>query len=220
MRLGLPTLPFDRRMAAPGRGFRASHDFRPLVRGGWHSLHPEIRTRFDGILGRDASAFAGAMTVRLSPVGRLFALACVPLGRPLPLRVADAVPVDIRVTRAGLCAMRWRRDLGTGPDRKSCCSRKTVDPYRGLLEVVDGGLGMCLEVRADHGDLVFESRGFFLRLGRLHIPLPLWLTPGRARVEHRQVAGDRFRYRLTFRHPLFGLTVEQDGIFAPRGELQ
>ena len=57
-----------------------------------------------------------------------------------------------------------------------------IGPDGSLLECVDGGLGMVLNVFEDGGALVFESRRFFLRLAGLRVPLPSLFTPGRCRV--------------------------------------
>jgi hypothetical protein len=82
-----------------------------------------------------------------------------------------------------------------------------------LFECCAGGWTMLLDVFADQGSLVFRARGFYWRLGRVSIGIPLWLTPGIAEVRHTEIGGGAFRFTLSFDHPWFGRTVWQDGIF-------
>ena len=49
------------------------------------------------------------------------------------------------------------------------------------------------------------------RLGA--IPLPKLLTPGTLFAEHRDLGNGSFRYILAFRHPVWGETFYQDGVF-------
>ena len=72
---------------------------------------------------------------------------------------------------------------------------------------------MHLEVSVEDGALVFTSRGYFLLIGNVRIPVPAWLTPGTCRVEHRDVATGQFRFTLDMQHPLWGHTFHQTGVF-------
>ncbi len=86
-----------------------------------------------------------------------------------------------------------------------------------LLECVRsgklGGISMGLNVFEKNGALYFASHTYFLRLGKFHLPIPTWITPGKTLVTHIDEGGGKFRFRLTMTHPLFGRTVHQEGIF-------
>jgi hypothetical protein len=53
----------------------------------------------------------------------------------------------------------------------------------------------------------------FVRLGPVRLPIPLWLTPGRAHVIHEDQGGGVFHFTLRFAHPLSGETIFQTGLF-------
>ena len=119
----------------------------------------------------------------------------------------------MRVSADGRGGMVWERRVGAGDDAPRVRSTKRRGPDGGLVEQVDGGLGMALDVFEHGGALVFESRGYFLALGRLRLRIPPLLTPGTCRVEHRDLGGGRFRFTLEIRHPLWGRTFRQAGEF-------
>jgi len=77
---------------------------------------------------------------------------------------------------------------------------------------------MSLQAFARNGALIFRSKRYFLEFDLFRLPLPLLLTPGVSEVAHIDQGGGRFRFRLTMRHPLFGLTILQDGIFSEEGD--
>ena len=65
----------------------------------------------------------------------------------------------------------------------------------------------------EDGALHFRSRGYFLEVSGLRLPLPGLLTPGRAHVVHRDLGGGKFLFSLEFRHPWLGQTLWQEGEF-------
>jgi len=116
--------------------------------------------------------------------------------------------------------MVWRRDFlradGKTPVRVE--SVKQLGADGGLLECVRkgplGGIGMGLRVYEKNGALNFSSQHYFIAWGRIKLPVPTWLTPGKTLVEHIDEGAGNFRFRLTMTHPLFGKTVHQEGIFS------
>lgn len=201
----------------PVRSYEA--DFSHLLGGGgWRTLDPAVQARFRSIAATRMTRYRGAMTVKRSIVGLIFAFACRLLGGPLPTGQGDDVPVDVSVfhtDRGGVC---WQRSFAFGNHCTTVRSLKVIDPRHGILEVVEGGIGMSLQAFARDGALVFRSKRYFLEFGLFRLPLPLWLTPGVSEVAHIDQGGGRFRFRLTMHHPLFGLTIQQDGIFSEEGD--
>ncbi len=204
----------------PGEPLEEDSVFRRLLgEAGWARLHPEVRRRF-GIEPEATRHYAGFMSeVRLSRLGWLLAQACRLIGTPLaPWRGRD-VPVLARVYRD------TRRD-GTAWERFYCyparqpvrvASTKVCDRAAGLMEVVAGGLGMYLRLFEREGALFFESRGYFWEVLGRRLPLPGLLTPGRTLVSHAEAGGGSFRFTLEMRHPVFGETVFQTGLFREMG---
>ena len=108
----------------------------------------------------------------------------------------------------------WERRLWLAPEAPVLVrSTKRAGPAGTLLECVDGGLGMVLDVFEEAGALVFQSRAYFLTIGPWRLPLPALLTPGCCRVAHHAVGPGRFRFELDMHHPLWGTTFRQIGLF-------
>lgn len=200
---------------------------RLLGAAAWGRLHPDIRYRFGAaVAGGRETHYGGVMgIVRASRLGRILAQACRLIGTPLAPHVGERVPVLARVyhdeKRGGMTWERLYSFPGKAPVRVA--STKIYNPRRGLLEVVQGGLGMRLAVYERDAALHFESQDYFwgLGLGRwgtVFLPLPTWLTPGRIHVVHADVGAGRFRFALEARHPWFGETFFQEGVFAALAE--
>ncbi len=191
-------------------------DFRALVGdAGWRRLHADVRRRFAAGHAASAIRYRGHMDVRRSLIGLAFAALAKLIGGPLPLQRADCVPTEVGVWDDGTGGVVWERNLHLRPGRPPACIRsaKRLDPAGSLLECVDGGLGMVLDVFEDDGALVFRSRSYFLCLADLRIPIPQVLTPGCCRVTHTAVTPARFRFTMEMAHPIWGRTFHQTGIF-------
>jgi hypothetical protein len=193
----------------------ASDDARPTLdlavlvgAAGWSRLPPAVRRRFG--IGHGAATYAGTMEMRCSRVGRVFALLSRLFGSPLCGVSAAALPASVRVFDDGRGGMVWERHFRAQIVR----STKQLDVEGGLLERTDGGLGMGLRVFEQDGALVFESHRFLWLRGRLRVRVPALLTPGTCRVVHTDLGDGRFRFDLDMRHPLWGRTFHQSGVFA------
>ena len=185
----------------------------------WTRLPAAVRRRF--AKGHAAAVYEGTLDLHCSAIGRCFALAARVLGGPLTTERATGVPAEVRVHGDDRGGMVWERHLrlpGAARDR-IVRSTKLADGKRGLVERTDGGLAMELAVFEQGGALVFESRRYFLALGRWRVPVPMLLSPGVCRVEHHDEGGGRFRFTLSMVHPLWGRTFQQTGLFADPKEL-
>ena len=178
---------------------------------GWSRLPAAVRRRFAA--GHPAARYDGAMSLRCSPIGRVFAWLARAVGAPLAGVNADDLATQVRVFGDGAGGVVWQRDFG---GRQRVRSTKAIDSNGRLVERTDGGLGMDLDVFESGGSLVFESRRFFLLVGARHwrLPVPTLLTPGTCRVTHTDLGEGRFRFTLAMTHPLWGRTFEQTGVFS------
>ena len=194
--------------AHEGQCTHAALDISALVPSDqWNALSPAIRRRFASHHA-DVS-YVGDMELRTSLIGRVFGMAASLLGSPLAASRKHAVEATVNVRNDGAGGVVWERILGN----QSVRSTKRLGPDGGLEECTSGGLSMHLDVRVEDGALVFASRGYFLLIGPLRIPVPAWLTPGTCRVEHRDVAPGQFRFTMDMHHPLWGHTFHQSGVF-------
>lgn len=207
------------------QGFRPRAPASPLLdlrrivgETGWANLPLAVRARFGVHAGGAVIRYPGTMVVRANRAGRWLAQACRLIGTPLAPWTGEAVAVDVAVRRDG-AAMVWDR-IYKFADRPPVLvsSRKMAAPDGGLMEIAHGGLGMTLDVTEEAGALHFRSTGYFWRVLGLRLPIPPLLTPGRAHVLHEDLGAGRFRFALTFRHPLLGETFFQDGVFEDPAE--
>lgn len=194
---------------------RETPDFHAILgAAAWARLAPDIRRRFART--HATPVYRGALSLRCSPIGFVFAVLSRPFGAPLPtIRTCDT-EAEVVVSPDGQGGVVWARSLRTRPDGPAILvrSRKRIDSAGTVTEETDGGLGMELRVFEDEGALVFESRRYFLSLGHgWRIPLPALMTPGRCRVSHCCVDATRFRFTMTMTHPIWGETFRQSGIF-------
>jgi hypothetical protein len=190
-------------------------DFRRLVgEAAWSALPLQVRVRFDAASHHQARRYPGAMDVRMNWLGWLFARACRLIGTPLVPWPAVGVPVTVSVRPLPGGAILWERTCAyPGRPSLTIASRKEAAPDGSLREITRGGLGMRLAVTVEAGALTFRSTAYFWRLGPVSLPIPLWLTPGRACVIHRDLGGGRFHFGLSFVHPLAGETFVNAGDF-------
>jgi hypothetical protein len=183
----------------------------------WARLSPAVRRRFACAHRAAPVTYSGGMRFRRSSAGLLFALAAMLIGSPLPIAQADDCPTRVAVGDDGRGGVVWARSIhfpGRPPQQVVSTKRMGAGRLRGrLLECVRGGLGMVLDVAERDGGLVFTSRRYFLALGPLALPLPHLVTPGRCTVTHTDAGPGRFRFTLAMRHPLWGETFHQDGLF-------
>lgn len=197
-------------------------DFEGLLgREVWNGLPAAVRLRFGHESCARPHVYAGDMVVRASTVGFLIAQLCRLIGTPLAPWRGEAVPVSVDVWTDARGALVWDRVYRFEGRQPVAVSSRKIVSRRGLVEIVKGGLGMALDLTAEEGALHFRSTGYFLELGheRLRLPIPGWLTPGRAHVIHQdegpgEDGRGRFRFSLRFVHPLFGETIFQEGVFA------
>lgn len=180
---------------------------------GWGRLPAAVRRRF--ALAHAAVVYEGHMDLQCSRIGRVFAALSGLFGGPLSTARAEGVATRVRVSHDARGGVVWERQFSrcSGSAARVVRSTKQPGPDGGLEEHTAGGLAMRLAVFEQGGALVFESRGYFLALGRWRVPVPAWLTPGTCRVEHHDLGAGRFIFNLTMRHRWWGETFRQTGVF-------
>jgi hypothetical protein len=219
----------ERRSPVPTTPVRKTHGelvatspFRRLLgEQAWRTLPDAVQRRFERALEPGESAiFLGEVAqTRLTVFGRLCAQVARLVGAPLPLKSLQRTPAAVLVTEDLVDhSQLWTRiyhEPGRLPQVIS--SIKRFDGPTGLEECVDRGIGMALTIRVEARAIVIESAGYFWRVGRVRLPIPGWLTPGRITVTHREERAGRFSFSLTVEHALFGTTIQQIAFFRDAG---
>lgn len=188
---------------------------RTAMGGSWHALSEKTRARFETDPAKPVEYVGSMSEVRASALGKCFAYAALLMGSPLIPYSGTNVPIDVLVyttpQRAGIFKKRTYHFAGRKPFTVETFMAN--DAKHGFIEYAALGLGMTMEVRANGGKLYFHGKRYLLHIGPFYIPLPHFLTPGLAQVEHSDHGDDAFRVRIEMRHPWFGVLFVQDGIF-------
>lgn len=192
--------------------------FRALLsRAAWNALPDDIQRRFSKRAADErATVYIGVITdMRRNRAGRWLALALKLVGAPLPLADDCGVPSVVTVTEDFASGGQiWSRLYSNrrGFPQVIHSSKRFSGPT-GLEEHLGYGLSMALSIRAEPDALVFESAGYRLRIGRLSLPLPRWMSPGAVTVIHRDKGAGAFEFSLQLVSPVFGEMIYQSGLF-------
>jgi hypothetical protein len=137
------------------------------------------------------------------------------IGGPLPTSTTARVPMIVTVTEdAASGGQVWTRICARrGSFPQVIHSAKRFAGPTGLEEYVGFGISMALKVSVGRDALVFTSAGYALRLGRLRVALPDWLTPGELMVTHADLGCGLFRFTLEIAHPRLGRLLRQAAVF-------
>ena len=198
----------------------ALHDarFRALLgRGEWENLPTEVQKRFSKRLGGAETALYRGLVVdmHMSPIGWLLAQACRLFGAPLPLCREAGRAAIVSVSEDPLGGGQFWTRIYARPSGfpQVIHSAKRFVGRSGLEEYLGRGLGMALGLEALKDGLAFVSEHYFLRIGGRRLRLPRAITPGTARITHRQIAGRTFMFELIVEHPWAGKLIHQKVLF-------
>jgi hypothetical protein len=190
------------------------HRFRQLVsKAQWDALPRAVRKRFSKKLtGGATSVYAGVVKgFRITRLGKILAHALRLIGAPLPLFAHVNVPTVVTVTEdVQTGGQIWTRTYANRAGFPQVIhSAKCFSGPTGLEEHVGCGISMLLKVVAEPHGIIFKSAGYQLKLGRVRIPVPRFLSPGDLTVTHRETESERFIFEMTLHHPLFGELIHQ-----------
>ena len=198
------------------------HSFSALVGDAeWRKLPPAVQARFERELAPGESlAYVGEVaTTQRTRFGRLWAQIARLFGAPLPLSSLEHAPAAVVVTQDRDPGTQfWTRIYaGAGRLPQVIRSSKRFAGPTGIEECVGAGIGMSLAISVEQRALVFRSKEYFWRWGRLRLRIPDWLTPGCIAVIHREERAGRFSFTLIVTHPWFGETIRQVAFFRDAG---
>lgn len=192
--------------------------FKKILGPEWRRLHPDIQARFDKnpAPGKPLNYRGELSELTCSRLGQVLGYLTMPLikGALMPFNDAN-FPVDIQVYSKANCPAIFKRRTYHLNGRKAVQFTSFMrESSKGeVLEYVGMGLGMKLVLDVRGGNLHFESDGYFWELFGVRIALPGLLTPGKTFLCHRNNNASQFDIRIEIRHPLFGTTFTQAGVF-------
>ncbi len=192
--------------------------FKKILGPQWRLLHPDIQARFDKnpLPGKPLRYQGRLSELTCSRLGRVLGYLSMPIikGALMPYTDAD-FPVDIEVYSKPNCASIFKQRIYRLNRRRPVMFTSFMaESEKGeVLEYVGMGLGMKLLLSIREGNLHFESDGYFWDVLGIRIPLPGLITPGKTYLCHRNNSANQFDIRIEIRHPLFGTTFTQAGVF-------
>ncbi|MDR7048173.1 hypothetical protein J2X54_000608 [Duganella sp. 3397] len=192
--------------------------FKKILGPQWRLLHPDIQARFDKnpLPGKPLRYQGRLSELTCSRLGRVLGYLSMPFikGALMPYTDAD-FPVDIEVYSKPNCASIFKQRIYRLNRRRPVMFTSFMaESEKGeVLEYVGMGLGMKLLLSIREGNLHFESDGYFWDVLGIRIPLPGLITPGKTYLCHRNNSANQFDIRIEIRHPLFGTTFTQAGVF-------
>ena len=179
----------------------------------WQHLHPDIRARFTLAPGATRQRFTGTMThIERSPLGWLIAR-LITFVHVLPSVRARDVPFEFNLTATANGGWIKQRlyHFSDGPFEFRSVMR--VEPTGELIENFPFGLCMKIKLVAEGDALYFLDDGYFLRLGRMRLPIPRRLSVGRFTLTHKNIDRENFLVSISLDHALFGRLFYQCGHF-------
>ena len=188
-----------------------SPSYASLLGPSWSELPVRTRARFG--VEREMVCYHGRVVVsECTLLGRLFRQLGRLVGSPLPFD--DTIgPATVVVMATGRGSSSWTRIYRRNGRAQAIRSVKRFAGPTGLEEYLGLGLCMALRLRVDNVSLLFQSAGYSLAVGKVRIPLPNWLTPGRLLVRSTELEAPSFRFCLTLNHPRFGEVLRQEAVF-------
>jgi hypothetical protein len=182
----------------------------------WEHLHPDIRARFTMASGETRQTFTGTMNeINRSAIGWLIAR-LIAFMHVLPAVQARDVPFEFNLSPAQNTGWIKERLYHFDDGRFEFRSVMSLTHNGELIEQFPYCLGMKIQLAAEGNageKLYFRDDGYFLRLGKLRLPIPRWLGVGRFTLLHQNIDRDNFTVAISIDHPLFGQLFHQHGVF-------
>ena len=199
--------------------------FRQLLgRADWDALPPAVRNRFGKRVrpGEAVNYIGRVLSCRISAFGWVLVQLCRAIGAPLPLDQGGGGAAAVSVTEDSSSGGQiWTRlyARSRGFPQVIHSAKRFAGPT-GLEEYLAAGLGIALRVRPVAKGLRFVSDHYFLRIGRLRLRWPRWLTPGTLTIEHLDEGCGTFVFTLALHHRLLGELVVQRSRFSDQHSLE
>jgi len=84
-----------------------------------------------------------------------------------------------------------------------------------IVEFVGLGIGIRMGLKVSNGGLVYEDKGYVIKIGKKLIPIPLHLLVGKSVIEEYVSCNNANDLNMSFvvNHPLFGFAFSYRGYF-------
>lgn len=184
----------------------------------WELLPDAVRKRFSKRVSDGVTiVYKGRVTqIAYSRTGYVLAHILRIIGAPLPLPVEPGMETVVTVTEDRASGGQfWTRMFSRGSHFPQIIhSVKRFAGKTGLEEALPFGIVMALQLSVEDGSLCFRSSHYAWVVAGARVTVPAFLTPGALLVTHSEVDAETFRFTMTVRHPVLGVLLHQEAIYA------
>jgi len=183
--------------------------FKQVLADQWESLNPVLQQHY-GITDGESITMRGELSVRhgkfikfLMPLIRL-------TGALIPVE-GDRFEVIVENKRVG-DVMYWHRSFKK--DNKVYEFKSKMQKFENnIVEFVGLGIGVKMGLKVDDGRLIYEDKGYVIKLRKRLYSVPIHLLVGKSEIEEFVDINDEhdFKMRFVMTHPLFGFAFSYMG---------
>jgi len=183
--------------------------FRKILSDEWELLDPVLQQHY-GIADGETIRMQGELAVKHGKYIKLLMPLIRLTGALVPVE-GDKFVVTVENKRIG-DTLFWHREFQK--DNKVYRFDSKMQQYGDhIVEFVGLGVGIRMGLKVIDGGLVYEDKGYVIKIGSRLMPVPLNLLMGKSVIEEYR-SGDKpgeFNMRFVVNHPWFGFSFSYMG---------
>ncbi|MCU7835284.1 MAG: DUF4166 domain-containing protein [gamma proteobacterium symbiont of Taylorina sp.] len=190
--------------------------FKNILSNQWTSLSPILQKHY-GINDGEEIKMQGELAVKHGRFIKLLMPFIRLTGALVPVE-GEKFIVTVENKRIGN-SFYWHRAFKK--DNKSYEFNSKMQQFdNDIVEFVGLGIGIRMGLQVSDGGLVYEDKGYVLKVGNKLLPIPLHFLIGKSVIEEFVSNNDSndFNMRFVVNHPWFGFAFSYSGyftVFAP-----
>ena len=185
--------------------------FKNILSDQWALLSPAVQQHY-GITDGEEISLQGELAVKHGTFIKLLMPLIRLTGALVPVE-GEKFIVTVDNKRIG-DTFYWHRRFNK--DNKVYKFKSKMQQYgNDIVEFVGLGIGIRMGISVVNGGLVYEDKGYVIKLGSLLIPIPLGLLVGRSHIEEFSTkdSPNDIDMRFVMNHPWFGFGFSYMGFF-------
>lgn len=185
--------------------------FKSILAKQWTSLSPVLQKHY-GICDGEQISMQGELAVKHGRFIKLLMPLIRLTGALVPVE-GEKFMVTVENKRIGN-TFYWHRSFQKDNTRYEFNS-KMQQFHNDIVEFVGLGIGIRMALHVSDGGLVYEDKGYVLKIGKRLMPIPLNILMGKSVIEEYIIADDSNDFNMNFvvNHPWFGFAFSYNGYF-------
>jgi len=185
--------------------------FRYVLAEQWESLSPVLQRRYAIKNGMEFN-MQGVLEVKHGKLIKLLMPLIRLTGALVPVEGENFL-VKVKNHRIGN-TFYWHRTFQK--DNKIYCFNSKMQQFdNDIVEFVGFGIGIRMGLNVVNGGIVYNDKGYVIKIANKLIPIPLHWLVGRFVIEEYASQDDSNNFTMQFKvkHPCFGLAFSYQGYF-------